>query len=123
MCGAVASVRAIATGGSANNAFDKRWLAAASLIVLASIALSATPAAAQSADQQARPSEQLPPVEVTAPAPKRRAAAGTPSRRAAQGTPKRQAQVAHRPTEQPPSVQTSGADSSSSINAGNSGPP
>jgi iron complex outermembrane receptor protein len=32
-------------------------------------------------------------------------------------------QVTHRPTEQPPSVQASGADSSSSINAGNSGPP
>jgi len=34
-----------------------------------------------------------------------------------------QTQVARHPTERPPSVQTSGADSSSSINAGNSGPP
>jgi len=123
MCGASASVRAIATGRSVNDAFDKRWLAAASLIVLASLALSAAPARAQSADQQARSGAQLPPVEVTAPAPKRRLAATTPSRRAERGTPKRQAQVARRPTEQPPSVQTSGGDSSSSINAGNSGPP
>jgi len=123
MCGAGASVRAIAAGGAANSAFDQRWLAAASLIVLASVALPAAPAGAQSADQQARPSEQLPPVEVIAPAPKRRAAATTSSRRAERGTPRRHAQVAHRPTEQPPSVQASGADSSSSINAGNSGPP
>jgi iron complex outermembrane receptor protein len=124
MGGAVVSVRASATGGAANNVFDKRWLAAASLIVLASMGLSAAPAAAQSADQQAKPSEQLPPVEVTAPAPKRRVTAATnSSRRTERGTPRRRPQVARRPTEQPPSVQTSGADSSSSINAGNSGPP
>jgi iron complex outermembrane receptor protein len=123
MFGAVVPVRAIAAGRSGNNAFDRRWLAAASLIVLASIALSVAPAAAQSADQQVQPGEQLPPVEVTAPAPKRRLAATTSSRRAERGTPRRRTQVAHRPTEQPPSVQTSGADSSSSINAGNSGPP
>jgi iron complex outermembrane receptor protein len=119
----VVPVRGNAAGRSANNAFDKRRLAAASMIILASTALSAVPAAAQSADQQARPSEELPPVNVSAPAPKRRAAASEPSRRAQRGTPKRQAQVARRASEQPPSVQTSGADSSSAINAGNSGPP
>ncbi|MBV9457689.1 MAG: TonB-dependent siderophore receptor [Bradyrhizobium sp.] len=116
-------MRTIAAGHSADNAFDRRWVAAASLIVLASVALSAAPADAQSGDQQARPSEQLPPVEVTAPASKRRPAASTPSRRAQQGAPKRHAETARRPTAQPSSVQTSGADSSSSVNAGNSGPP
>lgn len=122
MCGALASVRAIAPGRSAKDAFDKQWLAAASLIVLAS--LSATPANAQSAaEQQARPSEELPAVNVSAPTPKRRPAAITSSRRAAPGTQMHQTQVARHPTERPPSVQTSGADSSSSINAGNSGPP
>src|SRR5690348_16644127 len=51
MVGAGASVRAIATGNSASNVLDKRWLAAASLMVLASVTLSAAPAGAQSTDQ------------------------------------------------------------------------
>lgn len=88
------------------------------------MALSATTADAQSAaEQQARPSEQLPPINVTAPTPKRRAAATTSSRRAERGAQRRQTQAARHPAEQPPSVQTSGTDSSSSINAGNSGSP
>jgi hypothetical protein len=121
MFGALVSVRAIAPGRSAKDAFDKRWHAAASLVVLASIMSSGTLANAQGADVQARPSEELPPVNVSAPAPKRRNIATTSSRRAEREAQKRQAQVARRPTELPSSVPTSGADSSGSINAGNSG--
>jgi iron complex outermembrane recepter protein len=123
MGGAIASGRAIAAGRTSNRAFNEKWFAAASLIVLASSAFSAPPAGAQSADQQARPSEQLPPVNVDAPVPKRRPVVTASSRRAERGTQRRQTQVARRPTSELPSIQTSGADSSSSINAGNSGPP
>jgi hypothetical protein len=97
----------------------------ASLIAIASIALSvAAPAHAQSTaePQQAQPSEALPPVTVTALETRRRAVAPTPSRRADRRVQRqRRQQAARRPTE-PPSVQASGADSSSAINAGNSAP-
>ena len=103
----------------------KNNLTAVSLIAIAAMALSAAPAGAQSASepQQARPGEQLPPVSVTAPATKRHAATATPSHRADRGKPQRrpQQQAARAPAEAP-SVQASGADSSSSLNAGNSGP-
>ena len=70
--------------------------------------------------QPTQPNSQLPPISVTAPEPQRRAG-NTPSRRAERGVQKRKPQVARRETQPQPSVQTSGADSSSTINAGNSG--
>jgi len=71
--------------------------------------------------QPTQPNSQLPPISVTAPEPQRRAGSA-PSRRAERGAQKRKPQVARRETQPQPSVQTSGADSSSTINAGNSGP-
>ena len=71
--------------------------------------------------QPSQPNSQLPPISVTAPEPQRRAG-NAPSQRAERGAQKPKPQVARRETQPQPSVQTSGADSSSTINAGNSGP-
>jgi iron complex outermembrane receptor protein len=97
----------------------------ASLAALAVIALGASRGEAQTAAApQAAPAE-LPPVNVTAPEHRQRAIATTPSHRAQRGTPQRTRQAVRQPAPagQVPSVQSSGADSSSTINAGNSGPP
>jgi iron complex outermembrane receptor protein len=114
----------------ANNKSARRFLAAASVIAVAAVTLSTARAQEQSPSQppqpsqptQAQPNEQLPPISVTAPEVKRRTGTTTPSR-ASRATQKPKPQVARRETAQaPPSVQVSGADSSSTINAGNSGP-
>jgi iron complex outermembrane recepter protein len=93
-------------------------------MAIVSLAMSATVARAQS-PAPAQSGGALPPVDVAAPVQKRRPAPSAPSRRAERGPPRRSARVARRAPQQvqPPSVQASGADSSSAINAGNSGPP
>src|SRR5262249_41452763 len=102
-----------------------RMVSAVSVATLALIAFGASPSRAQTAaPAQAAPAE-LPPVNVTAPENRRRSVTPTPSHRAQRGTPQRTRQAARHPAPagQVPSVQSSGADSSSTINAGNSGPP
>ena len=124
MLGAMATVGPDATGRSAQDRIGGRFLTTASLIALYSVILTVRPAEAQSTSpaEQAQPN-QLPPVTVAAPKVQRRTATSTPSRRAARNAQSQRQQAARHPTEQLPSIQASGADSSSTINAGNSGSP
>jgi iron complex outermembrane recepter protein len=102
-------------------AIDKRLLAAASMISLLA-AGSAACAQTTGPSVQAAPSQQLPPVTVSAAEARRRAASHPPSRRP-QRSPQRPRRLAtRRPSRPDESIQTSGADSSSTINAGNAGP-
>ena len=109
---------------AANAQFGKKHPGAMSLIAIASMALATVSVRAQSVSepQQMRPSEQLPPVNVTAPEVRRHATTiARSSHRADRGAEPRRQRATRHPAEPPP-VQASGADSSSTINAGNAGP-
>src|SRR5580700_3020414 len=100
----------------------RRFLAAASSAVIACLGCGLSPAVSQTAgDATPKADSQLPPVTVTAPEPKRRAG-NAPSRRAERGTQKPKPQAAHREIQPQPTIEASGADSSSTITAGNAGP-
>jgi hypothetical protein len=110
------------SGRSDSYNIRRRFLAAASSAVIACLGCGLSLAVAQTAgDATPKADSQLPPVTVTAPEPKRRAG-NAPSRRAERGTQKPKPQAARREIQPQPTIQESGADSSSTITAGNAGP-
>jgi iron complex outermembrane recepter protein len=115
-----ASAGSGASGAFVNTAIGRRCLATASVIALIATGVAAGPVRAQTASPQA--GQQLPSVTVTAPDRRRRATNSTPSRQPQRRPQASRRMAARRPTTPQETAQTSGADSSSAINAGNAGP-
>jgi catecholate siderophore receptor len=90
------------TGISSELRLSRKFLAAASVAVIASLGCGLSPAMAQSAGGDARPKadSQLPPVQITAPAPRHRANTA-PAQRADRGGARRATQAARRQEQAP----------------------
>jgi catecholate siderophore receptor len=88
-------------GATGNQKWSRRFLAAASVAVIAGVGGGLSPAVAQSAGgAQSKPDSQLPPINVTAPEAKRRSGQ-TPARQAERGGPRRVSQAARKPEPAP----------------------
>jgi catecholate siderophore receptor len=94
----VASLHVRGGAGTAGmGRLSRRFLAAASVAMIAGVGGGLSPAMAQSSDgAQAKPDSQLPPINVTAPEAKRRSGQA-PSRQADRGGPRRVTQAARKP--------------------------